>query len=198
MSPGGDAVIIRPASKSDSRSIAELFILSSDGIAEYIWRQVAERDESTLDAGTRRYAREDVDFSYQNCLIAAAGGRVAGMAHAYPMRVDPAAEPERDPVLRPYADLEDDGSLYLSGLAVFDAHRNAGIGTRLLQATMARAAAAGLPRVSLICFEANTGAMRMYRRHGFRELDRRALVPHPCLHYTEGDAVLLCADVPTR
>jgi hypothetical protein len=38
--------------------------------------------------------------------------------------------------------------------------------------------------------------MRFYRRLGFRELDRRPIVPHPMLHYTDGDAVLLARPVP--
>ena len=50
------------------------------------------------------------------------------------------------------------------------------------------------PRVSLICFERNEGAMRMYRRLGFKELARRPVVPHS-LHYAGGDAVLLARAV---
>ena len=51
------------------------------------------------------------------------------------------------------------------------------------------------PRVSLICFERNEGAMRMYRRLGFEELARRPVVPHSLLHYAGGDAVLLARAV---
>jgi len=47
------------------------------------------------------------------------------------------------------------------------------------------------PRVSLICFEANEAAMQLYRRLGYVEVDRRPVVPHPCLHYSDGDALLL-------
>jgi hypothetical protein len=93
---------IRPARREDSRKIAELFLISSDGLAEYIWNQVAERGETPLDAGARRYARDAVAFSYQNCFIAEVDGAVVGMAHSFPMDADPSAEPETDPVLRPY------------------------------------------------------------------------------------------------
>ena len=54
-----------------------------------------------------------------------------------------------------------------------------------------RAEALGLPRVSLICFEGNETALQLYRRLGYVETDRRPVVPHPCLHYSEGDALLL-------
>jgi len=185
---------IRRASKEDSADIARLFLISSDGLAEYIWCRVAEPGETVAEAGARRYAREGVAFSYENCLIAELDGATVGMAHGYPMEDDPNAQPETDPVLEPYSRLEDYGSLYLSGIAVVERCRNAGIGMALMQAVNRRTQDLSLPRVSLICFERNEGAMRLYRRLGFRELDRRAVVPHPTLHYPDGDAVLLARE----
>lgn len=182
---------IRKAVKEDSADIARLFLISSDGLAEYIWSLIAEPNETVADAGARRYAREGVAFSYENCLIATRDGATLGMAHSFAMERDPDAAPETDPVLKPYSELEDYGSLYLSGLAVFEPHRNEGIGLALMDAVNRRAKDLSLPRISLICFERNEGAMRFYGRLGFRELDRRPVVPHPCLHYPDGDAILL-------
>lgn len=186
---------IRSAKRQDSATIAELFLISSDGLAEYIWSKVAEAGESPLQAGARRYARDGVAFSYQNCGLAEIGGAIAGMAHGFPMDADPSAEPETDPVLRPYGELEDYGSLYLSGVAVFPEHRGHGIGTKLMASIDERARSLGRSRVSLICFERNEGAMRLYRRLGFEEVARRRIVPHPRLHYDDGDAVLLARGV---
>lgn len=187
-------VNIRPAVKDDSADIARLFLISSDGLAEYIWSQVAEPGETVAEAGARRYAREGVAFSYENCLMAEMDGETVGMAHAYPMEADPGAAAETDPVLKPYGELEDYGSLYLSGVAVFEPHRNAGAGRALMEAVNGRARDLTLPRISLICFERNAGAMRLYRRLGFREIARRPIVPHPCLHYADGDAVPLARE----
>ncbi len=189
-----DRTVIRPARREDCGAIAELFLIASDGLAAYIWQRLAGEGESPLEVGRRRYARKGVDFSYENCLIAERDGAVVAMAHSFAMPArDPAAPraEESDPVLRPAAELEDPGSLYLSGLAVYGPHRGRGLGTRLLKTTHARAGALGLPRVSLLCFERNEGAMRLYRSFGYRELDRRPLVPHPTLHYRDGDVVLL-------
>ncbi len=187
-------VDFRQAVKEDSTDIARLFLISSDGLAEYIWSKVAEPGETIIEAGARRYAREGVAFSYENCLIAEQEGAIIGMAHSFEMENDSDAEPESDPVLRPYSELEDYGSLYLSGVAVVEQHRNAGIGMVLMEAVNERAKDLSLPRISLICFERNEGAMRLYRRLGFRELDRRAVVPHAALHYHDGDAVLLARE----
>ncbi|MDP6574758.1 MAG: GNAT family N-acetyltransferase [Rhodospirillales bacterium] len=185
---------IRQAVKEDSAEIARLFLISSDGLAEYIWSKVGGPGETVIEAGARRYARQGVAFSYENCLIAEREGDTVGMAHGFGMEEDPDAEPESDPVLKPYSELEDYGSLYLSAMAVVEQYRNAGIGAALMEAVNRRARGLSLRRISLICFERNVGAMRLYRKLGFRELDRRAVVPHPTLHYRDGDAVLLARE----
>lgn len=83
------------------------------------------------------------------------GRRGAGMLHCFEMENDqgeegPGAAPEADPVLRPYMELEDYGSLYVSGVAVEMEFRGQGLGTKLIERAEARARELGLPRVSLI------------------------------------------------
>jgi ribosomal protein S18 acetylase RimI-like enzyme len=181
---------IRAARKEDSAAIAAMFFISSEGLAAYIWGRMAEPGESPEAVGARRYAREGVPFSYENCLIAEANGEIAGMLHSFPM-VGEQGEPESDPILRPYSELEDYGSLYVSSVAVREAFRGRGLGTALMAEAESIAKALGLPRVSLICFERNEGAFRLYERLGYREIMRHPLVPHPTLHYADGDAVLM-------
>ena len=191
--PGGP-VRFRPATPADCREIAALFLVSSDGLAAYIWSLMDMPGQDLIEVGAQRYAREGVAFSYRNCLMAEQGGRVVGMLHSFPIEAPAPGEApavESDPVLRPYAELEDPGSLYISGVAVKDAWRGQGVGTRLLALAAEQARSCGLPRLSLICFEANRRAMALYRRLGFREATRRPIVPHPSLEYSEGDAVLM-------
>lgn len=192
---GVEGVTIRPARPEDCGDIAMLFLISSDGLAEYIWSQAGAAGESLLETGRRRYAREGVAFSYQNCLVAEEDGRVIAMLHSFVMPPKDQASNDNgesvDPVLQPYAELEDPGSLYVSGVAVTSEHRRRGLGRKLMEQARARAEALGLPRVSLICFEANEAAMQLYRRLGYVEVDRRPVVPHPSLHYGDGDALLL-------
>ncbi|NQW09165.1 MAG: GNAT family N-acetyltransferase [Alphaproteobacteria bacterium] len=186
------SLTLRSAAVADAPAIARLFLIASDGLAAYIWQRVATPGQSLEDAGAARYARTGVAFSFENCLVVERNGEVVAMAHAFPMDApSPGAEAETDPVLRPYAELEDYGSFYLAGLAVDEPMRGWGIGTRLLNAVISRARGRGLRRVSLICFDGNRDAMRLYTRRGFHEMDRRSIVPHPCLHYTDGDAILL-------
>ena len=61
---------LRPARREDCKAIAELFLISSDGLAEYIWSGFAEPGADLTEVGAGRYAREGVPFSYDNCLLA--------------------------------------------------------------------------------------------------------------------------------
>ena len=60
----------------------------------------------------------------------------------------------------------------------------------LLQHAANRAREYGLDGVSLLVFEGNSGALALYRRHGFEEVDRRPIVPHPLIQHT-GDCLLM-------
>jgi ribosomal protein S18 acetylase RimI-like enzyme len=188
----------RPAQRSESRTIAELYRVSSDGVADYIWTGLAAPGEGVLDVGARRYAREGTDFSYQNVTVATIEDRIVGMMAAY--RMGAAEQPgteidfDVDPVLRPFHILEQPNSYYVSGVALFPEYRGSGIGGRFMQLAFENARTRGLPQVSLIVFEQNAGARRLYDRLGFREAMRERVVPHPLIHYT-GDALLLIKDV---
>jgi ribosomal protein S18 acetylase RimI-like enzyme len=182
-------ITLRPALKTECRRIAELYRISSDGVADYIWTQAAHVDEDILDVGRRRYEREGIPFSYQNCKLVDLQGEVVGMLVAFPMVVDPSYI-ESDPVLVPYSVLEEDQSYYICGMAVDAKCRNQGIGAMLLAEAEDTARALGFAKLSLIVFEQNDGAKRLYERHGYREVMRHPVVPHPLIHFN-GDALLM-------
>lgn len=191
-----EGVIFRPAEKGESRAIARLYSMSSDGVADYVWTTLAGEGEDILDIGEKRYSREDTLFSYNNCVIAEAGGEVAGMIAAFPIPEPEENTPhsEPDPVLAPYSKLEQYNSYYIAGMAVHAEHRGKGIGTKFLEITVEKALRLELPQLSLIVFEQNEGAKRLYERHGFYEIAREAVVPHELIHYT-GYALLMVKDI---
>ena len=177
-------VVFRPARHDDAHEIARFFQITSEGGADYIWSLIAQPGEDLLEVGAARYAREGVNFSYENCLIAEHQGRVIGMMHSYVMRHDPHAEPVTDPVLAPYADMEIPDTLYISSLALDEGWRNQGLGATFLQAAQARCDALGLDGLSLIDYAANTGARRFYERHGFHIVKTCQITPHPLFRVT--------------
>jgi len=180
---------IRPARKSECRRIAELYRVSSDGVADYIWTKLGRPGEDILDVGRRRYEREGTPFSYENCKMVELRGAAVGMLVAFPMEVDVEYK-ETDPILAPYGLLEEDHSYYICGMAVDEGHRGKGIGTALLHEAERACRRMGLEKLSLIVFEQNVNARRLYERFGYAERRRHPVVPHPLIHYT-GDALLV-------
>ena len=188
-------VDIRWADREEAGEIARLSMISSDGLAAHIWSRM-DRPGFTLEQiGAARYARTGVASSFENCLVAVSDGRIVGMAHAFARGAAPGAPCETDPVLRPYSELGVPGSLFLSGLAVDADCRGRGLGSALMDRVERLAITRALPGVSLICFERNDRALAFFKRRGYCEIDRRPLVPHPALHYRDGDAILLLRDV---
>jgi ribosomal protein S18 acetylase RimI-like enzyme len=182
---------IRPALREDAGEIARLFLISSDGLAACIWSRMRMAGLSLEEIGAARYARTNTAFSFENCPVAVHGLRIAGMVHAFPMTPDTSGAGETDAVLRPYAEPADRGSLSVPGPAVHDRYRGRGIGGELMDRLYALARPKDLPRISLICFGRNEAAPAFYRKRVFQEIARRPVVPHPDLHYQDGDTVLL-------
>lgn len=191
-----EGAIYRPAEKGESRTIARLYSMSSDGVSDYIWTTLAKPGEDILDVGERRYSDESLLFSYKNCIVAEYHGEIIGMLVAFPMYLPdgPNAANEPDPVLVPYARLEKDSSYYIMGVAVLPENRGKGVGTKFLELAAEKAREHGLSQLSLIVFEQNEGAKRLYERHGFYEIAREEVVPHELIHYT-GYALLMVKDI---
>lgn len=115
-------VTYRPAFRSDCRTIAERYHISSDGVADYIWASLAQPEEDNLDVGQRRYEQGDSVFSYTNCTIVELEGRIIGMLVAFPMMEDSGegvGDDTVDPVLAPHSTLEEPGSCYICCMAMF-------------------------------------------------------------------------------
>lgn len=183
-------IIYRPALKSDSAFIARLASIASDGVADYAWTQLANPGEDIFDVAQERYEREGTQISYQNCTIAADNSNLVGMLLAWPEIAEADAEKETDPVLAPFVNLQEDESYYIDCIAVIEDYRGQGIGSELMRLAEHQADDKEIGKMSLIVFEDNIKAIRLYQRLGYREVSRAATVPHRLIHYT-GDAVLM-------
>ena len=88
------------------------------------------------------------------CHVADDSGRLVGMVSAFP-------------------DDDDRALTHLIAMYVSPGARRRGLGGALLEAQLAWARAAGYERVALMVNTANTGAVALYERLGFRESGRR-------------------------
>lgn len=190
----------RAAQASDSRFIAEMIDISSDGIALIEWTEAAQKSggQTALDIGAEIYASGEGDYSYKSCYVAEVSGERVGMLLSFPMHArDPADVASAPPfdgtdVFAPYKYLEAPDTWYICGVAVLPAYRAHGIGTRLLEIAQEQARQQGYDRLSLVVFEENTAAIRLYRRLGYETVKRAPIVPHPLIRCS-GDALLMVA-----
>ncbi len=170
---------IRPAKRDDARVLAEFIDMASEGLSSHLWAQMAEPGETVWHVGERRARREEGGFSYRNARIAEVGGAPAGGLVGYPLPDEPVEiGPDLPPMFVPFQELENlaCGSWYLNALAVHPRYRGHGLGRRLLDAAEKVARDQGCERLSLILFDRNNRARRLYERSGHREIARRPII----------------------
>ena len=134
-------------------------------------------------------------YSYQNCLVAASGSRIDGMANAFPARLIEresagAVLTEREEVLRPRTELIDPTSFLLNNIAVLRSHRRLGVGAALLAAVVNEAKQQSFPSVTLHVWADNTEAIAFYLAAGFKELGHAEIPWHPDLPHTGGSLLM--------
>ncbi len=195
-----EKLIYRPADVRDSRFIAEMIDASSDGVALIEWTQAAQAagGRTALDIGAEVYASEEGDYSYRNSTLAEMSGRRAGMLLSFPVHARDPADAVLPPpfdgsdVFAPYKYLEAPDTWYICGVAVLPEFRGQGIGTGFMRLAREQARQHGYDRLSLVVFEENASALRLYQSLGYEIIDRAPIVPHPLIR-CRGDALLVVA-----
>jgi len=182
-------IIYRPAIKTDARHIAELYSIASDGISDYIWSKLAQSEENLLDIGQQRFERKNTAFSFENSTVAQIDNEIAAGLLAFEIQED-TDYVEEDPVLKPYWLLEEPKSFYIAGITVDERWRQLGIAKTLMLMAEDKCRQLKLNKLSLIVFEENAIAHDFYLRLGYKEIMRKAIVPHPMIHCA-GNALLL-------
>ena len=119
------------------------------------------------------------------------------MLLAFPMRASEPADIVPPPfdgtdVFAPYKYLEAPDTWYICGVAVLREYRGHGIGTGLMKIAREQALAHGYSQLSLVVFEENIAAVRLYKRLGYEIIDAAPVVAHPLIRYT-GNALLMVA-----
>jgi ribosomal protein S18 acetylase RimI-like enzyme len=187
----------RAATTGDRHELACLFRVASSGVADYMWSRLAPKYPglTPLEIGALRFAREKGNFSYKNCVVAEQDGAVIGMLFTFPIEEGQHADGEpADPILKPYEELEIAGSFYICALALLPSFRGRGVGTKMLSIAREQAQGRGFGTLSLLVFEQNEGALRLYERNGFEVAGRAPVAAHELIHHT-GDILLMASEL---
>ncbi|MCP4327706.1 MAG: GNAT family N-acetyltransferase [Alphaproteobacteria bacterium] len=172
-------ISLRPATPDDAPALSRFIDMASEGLTAHLWAKMADPDESLWDVGERRARRREGGFSYLNGHIAEIDGTAAGGLVGYPLPDEPVViGPDFPAMFVPLQELEDlaPGSWYINALAVLPGFRNGRIGGHLLGAAERFARDRDCKQTSLIVFDRNIGARRLYECHGYREVARRPII----------------------
>jgi ribosomal protein S18 acetylase RimI-like enzyme len=178
---------VRPATLADAAHLAMLVDIAGRGMPVRVWQGLAEPGQSPLEVGRARAMREQASFSYRNASVAEDRGEVVGALIGYVIVPDESGLASMPPQFRPIQELENEaaGHWYVYVLAVYPEARGRGIGGHLLREADRIGAAMAPGGMAIIVDDANTGAHRLYQRHGYRVAATRPIVPVPGLQSGE-------------
>lgn len=186
--------LIRQANASDAESLAKLINLAGEGIPNWLWTRACFEGQTPLEIGIERAKRKSGGFSYTNALVAEPYGYPGGMVLSYPITEAPTENPDDLPApIAPFVALEklSVNTWFINALAVFAEGQNRGVGSQLLAAAENLACTNGFDKMSIQVYSQNTGAVRLYTRHGYKQIASDPVRLHPSPPYYTGDVLLL-------
>jgi ribosomal protein S18 acetylase RimI-like enzyme len=169
----------RAAAPDDAPALAELVNMAGEGLPLYLWGKMAGPGEDAWEVGRRRARRDSGSFSYRNATLLEEGGEVAACLIGYRLP-DTAApvDPKMPRMFVPMQELENEApaTWYVNVLATYPKFRGRGFASRLLRLAEELAEQSAARGLSIIVADANARARRLYARHGYTEVGRRAVV----------------------
>jgi ribosomal protein S18 acetylase RimI-like enzyme len=187
----------RIASQDDFAHLIRVRMMAHGGFNEALYENLDQSVEAIIetelcDPGSTEY--------YKNYWVALEDNEIVGGLLAFPFDdQDPDSDhpliPEDRLVLEePFEAIGSPGSYYIHALSVFPEYARRGIGSVLLGLAGEQAVKNEISELSLYVFAENLGAISLYKKHGFQETGRRALVPHPKFIYS-GDVLLMTCPI---
>ena len=194
--------IIRPALKSESRELAELFDYvargnNDFGLDYYIWSKQVVKNQSPFDVGSKVIASEKDNYSYRNMRVVECEGKIAGLALSLVIQKKTAEEIKKiPPLFSAFNALRQTviGSFYLDSLTVSPQFRGLGLGKMLVEDTIEKAKAVGNKKICLLVFEKNKLAVGLYEKLGFKKIADAVPPNHHAMPYS-GNVCLYSRDI---
>lgn len=182
----------RPAEKEDSLKLAELINIASDGIVEYLFRNLVP-GMTPVQVMAYNLENDNYPHSYKSVIVAVDGNILVGMTLSYPSSYHKITDemciffPEdriehlRDFYLSCY-----NNSWFLDALCVIESHRGQGIGKMVISLTKQKAAEKGYNSLSLIVFTDNRLAIPVYEHTGFEIVQKVNLGGNEFIKHEDG------------
>ena len=167
--------IIRSGRLEDCSKIASMINASADGAVDYLFAN-SNKDLSSLEQLSQQLAKE-VHYSYANTLVIEYQKEVVAEALSFPstglvldVNMLNIYDSARQQYVMYFSDNRIEDSWHLDSIFVADAHRNKGLGKKLLQEVKQQADYYKFPVLQVFVFGSNQSAIRLYQNNGF-EID---------------------------
>ena len=168
-------------------------MLASGGFDEALYENLEKSVEEIIETELSDSASTE---HYKNYWVAMDDDEIVGGISAFPyddenLELDHPLLPKDRLVLEePFESIEAPGTYYIHAITVFPEFTRRGIGSMLLNLAREHAIAKGIKQLSLYVFAENSGAISLYKKHGYEETGRSPINPHPKFIYS-GDVLLM-------
>ncbi len=167
--------IIRSGRLEDCSKIASMINASADGAVDYLFANL-NNGLSSLEQLSQQLAKE-VHYSYANTLVTEYQKGVVAEALSFPSKglvldvnLLDLYDAARQQYVKYFIDNRIEDSWHLDSIFVSDAHRNKGLGKKLLEEVKQQAEYYKFPVLQVFVFGSNKPAIRFYQSNGF-EID---------------------------
>ncbi|WMS43212.1 GNAT family N-acetyltransferase [Acuticoccus sp. MNP-M23] len=166
---------MRLATAADGVALAELVNFAGEGLPLYLWNRLSEPGQDPWALGAERQAKMAADG---RIVVVDEGAGVVAALTGYPVHEEKPLPEDMPPMWRVLQELENQvvGTWYLNVLATYPRARGRGLGAQLIKHAEKIARFDKLSGVSIIVADENVGALRLYERLGYAEIDRKPMI----------------------
>ena len=187
----------RRASRADIPHLIRIRLMAESGFAEALFEDLDQSVEEIIET---ELTNPNITAYYKNYWVVLHHDEIAGGLLAFPWNDyekdshNPLVPEERYLIMGPFEEFEALGNYHIAELSVYPEFTRQGIGSVLLGLARERAVERNFTELSLMVFAENIGAVSLYKKHGYREVDRRPVDPHPRSIYS-GEVLLMTCQI---
>ena len=187
----------RRASLENVPDLIRIRMMAYGGFDEALFEGMDQSVEGIVES---ELSNPNLTAHYKNYWVALSRDEIVGGLLAFPWddfendSHNPLVPEVRYLIMEPIEDLEAPGTYHIAALSVYPEFTRQGMGSVLLKLARDLAIERNFIKLSLFVFAENTGAVSLYKKHGYREVGHRSLDPHPKFYY-RGDILLMTCQI---